>query len=544
MQPRRQLYAFAHLVLRDEAHARPIETWTALTSPTWSDFLAWFWQRAAEGGPSLPVQGLGVEGVFPRAGFEILVLRMPPPEAMTEAYYVAFARRPEQPASLGYFVLERGAESVYVAEWRPGGTRIRQDDLPAPTVDALLARLEHELGARGPNPFAAVQLPPPSTPPPAGGVPRSLPPPGMPSSMPPPPMGRPAMGSLPPMPTPPPGLGSQPPPQMPPPQMPPPGGGFAQPGYPPGAAPYAPGFPPNAPQKPSSKVGLFIGLGVVGLIALLMVWRVIAAVQQSREMKARVAAEEADQAVADRIDAAAVAAKAPQDAARTALSGCEKREAMQVGALILRALPDGKTLPATKKPKDRARTAQAVLYAQAKSGATAADDATRDLVKGWIAPNARMCSRRSTELSDALTKLLGARPTGDVANAAAADAWIATINAKAAELAAANKALETAPIPAVVAVRTEDCSTRALSSYSSTSGLGTRATLDAYTCRVQIAWISGAEVLAAVVATGSGTPKDPGDLVNEDTLAAYNRGARIAAISNADASVRKQVAGW
>jgi hypothetical protein len=152
MEPRRQHYLFAHVVLRSEVQKFPEQTWSMLTGAGATDYLAMQWQASKEGDP-VPARGLGVEGVFPRNGLEILVVRMPPPEAPTEAHYIAIVRRPKKPTDPIYFVMERGSpdekgERAYVAELRPDGSRVRKSDIPAISVDAFLKSVVEEVSGR------------------------------------------------------------------------------------------------------------------------------------------------------------------------------------------------------------------------------------------------------------------------------------------------------------------------------------------------------------------------------------------------------------
>jgi hypothetical protein len=162
MQPRRQHYQFSHVVLRGDVHKFPDQTWDALTGADVADYLAMQWQASKEGDP-VPAEGLGVEGVFQRNGWEILVVRMPPPEAPTEAHYVAIPRRPEKPADAGYFVMEKGfpderGERAYGVEWRSDGSLIRMGDLPAISLDVFLNAVGEEISARGSPAFAPISL--------------------------------------------------------------------------------------------------------------------------------------------------------------------------------------------------------------------------------------------------------------------------------------------------------------------------------------------------------------------------------------------------
>ena len=212
---RKQHYRFAHTVLMTNVLLDPEAFWSRLESLGDAALLP-SWQESADGlGPDDLVQGTpSVQPMSPAPDARALVITMPAPQSMTECYWVALVRVGQSPPR--YFVAERGADTeaggvrAYWAEWKraPGGgvMRVRGEDLPSITPDALLAAAMSEC--------------------------RFIPP-GAPGAMPGPPMGGPGMPGMP-------GMGGPGMPGMPGPGMPGPG----MPG-PYGQAPY--GGPPNGP---------------------------------------------------------------------------------------------------------------------------------------------------------------------------------------------------------------------------------------------------------------------------------------------------------
>lgn len=522
MQPRRQLYLIAHVTLRTDVHRQPEAVWAALTGPSGADFLAMQWQNAAEGGPSGVPHGLGVEGVFARAGWEILVIRMPPPEAPTEAFYVALARRPAQPAAVGYFVLERGSEGCFCSEWRADGSRIRQDNLPAPTVDALLARLEQELAQRGPDAFGPIGAPPQpygAPPQPYGAPPQQYgAPPGQ-FGAPPPPYGAPP-GPFGPAPF---------------------GGGLGPPGMQSnldGAVPF--GYRPPPPKKPVSLKWVFIGIGAFCLLILVPV--VAFSIIQRREAEARMRQYEKERAISDKLEDLEKKAEATVARARAAADACEKRELDAANKAFARAIPEGGAAIA-KRPAagNKARAATAMLF-------SSGNDWDRTLLEGspWRSAKKTNCPAGPRTLAAALDTAAQKKPERwDSRLEEKAAEWTRDIEAKTAEIDKAVQALSSSELPAAAVRIDSNCTTTAVSTYNSTSG-GAAATLDAYSCKLVVTWVSvpEGEMLAAAIGSGKGMPVDPGEFITDATLKSANAEARKKAISAAQLVVKTQITGW
>jgi hypothetical protein len=140
-RPRAQHYAFAHRLLRDAALDDPEGTWDAVTKPGSGDFLVDMWIHAKPEDEDL----ISPEGLRVDVEGDIAIVTLPPPERLTEAYMIALVRRGASGGA--YFVLERGAESAYLAEWRKD-TRIRMGNVAPPTKRELVAAIRAARGER------------------------------------------------------------------------------------------------------------------------------------------------------------------------------------------------------------------------------------------------------------------------------------------------------------------------------------------------------------------------------------------------------------
>lgn len=122
---RQHFYNFAHKVLPSDATGHPA-LWDIIASDRAHSYLQMRWSDAAPAGAAQPAKGLmWIEPVRVH-GVEIRTVRMPPPEDVSEAYYGAIAR--SEDGAIRYFVCEKGASSVYWAEWRKD-MRVRGEPL-------------------------------------------------------------------------------------------------------------------------------------------------------------------------------------------------------------------------------------------------------------------------------------------------------------------------------------------------------------------------------------------------------------------------------
>ncbi len=122
---RQHFYNFAHKVLPSDATGHPA-LWDIIASDRAHSYLQMRWSDAAPAGAAQPAKGLmWIEPVRVQV-VEIRTVRMPPPEDVSEAYYGAIAR--SEDGAIRYFVCEKGASSVYWAEWRKD-MRVRGEPL-------------------------------------------------------------------------------------------------------------------------------------------------------------------------------------------------------------------------------------------------------------------------------------------------------------------------------------------------------------------------------------------------------------------------------
>ena len=117
-QPRRQHYHFAHRALPGLLFSNPERFFHTMTQEG-LPFLEFAWQRSAEPQrgaettrvrPSSPSDGLALHLEQLEDGVQLALITLPPPQAMTEAYFVAAIYRPaDQPGQLSllrYITLE------------------------------------------------------------------------------------------------------------------------------------------------------------------------------------------------------------------------------------------------------------------------------------------------------------------------------------------------------------------------------------------------------------------------------------------------------
>ncbi len=123
---RQHFYNFAHKVLPSDATTQP-NLWNIISGDKAHSYLQMRWSDATpSAGDAQPSKGLMWIEPVRAFGVEIRTVRMPPPDNVTEAYYGAIAR--SEDGAIRYFVCEKGASSVYWAEWRKD-MRIRGEAL-------------------------------------------------------------------------------------------------------------------------------------------------------------------------------------------------------------------------------------------------------------------------------------------------------------------------------------------------------------------------------------------------------------------------------
>lgn len=122
---RQHFYNFAHKVLPSDATTQA-NLWGIISSDRAHSYLQMRWSDAAPTGDAQPSKGLMWIEPVRAFGCEVRVVRMPPPENVSEAYYGAIAK--SEDGAIRYFVCEKGSSSVYWAEWRKD-MRIRGEAL-------------------------------------------------------------------------------------------------------------------------------------------------------------------------------------------------------------------------------------------------------------------------------------------------------------------------------------------------------------------------------------------------------------------------------
>jgi hypothetical protein len=155
-------YVFAHIALRQLAFEHPLGVVGTLHSPKAAEFLRSVWDDVAEqvkrnGEPvDIDASALAVSPV--RVGdYPCALVRLPPPQAATECYYVALvlhvdlreeaaaaAEPPPEKPRLSYFTLEYGAsldgsERSVVCAWDEAGSHLNYGDGPWPPAPEAFA---------------------------------------------------------------------------------------------------------------------------------------------------------------------------------------------------------------------------------------------------------------------------------------------------------------------------------------------------------------------------------------------------------------------
>ena len=158
MTPRQHHYQFAHRALPQFGLAGVAQTLDILKTPMGGPFLIDIWDKVGQDLPKqerLPPSGLACSSHQTADGRSVIVVALPPPEEMTEAWFVAFLRVPEErrlmifksPATLRCFTLEKGvnledgAQRTVLCEWTRDGNHMNFGDGPSPTVEAFVAAI-------------------------------------------------------------------------------------------------------------------------------------------------------------------------------------------------------------------------------------------------------------------------------------------------------------------------------------------------------------------------------------------------------------------
>jgi hypothetical protein len=161
--PRCPHYTFAHYALRLFAFHHPLNCMAILSSPESETFLADLLESAAEHcrerGETADFQASDLVVHRVRTGsFPCAIIEMPPPRAITEAFYAALvllvdtelAKPDLTNASLRYFTLEKGftedgSSRTVLCEWTSEGSHVNYGDGPAPDWEAFAHAIARQL---------------------------------------------------------------------------------------------------------------------------------------------------------------------------------------------------------------------------------------------------------------------------------------------------------------------------------------------------------------------------------------------------------------
>lgn len=133
--PRAQHHAFAHQRLRDELLSAPSGAFRRITEPDSSELLARLWVEC----PSEADDPIPIEGLRTTIDEGIAVVTLPPPARTHEVYMVAVTQDDR------YFVLERGEDRAFLAEWARG-RRIQHGEVPSPSIREMVVAVRGVVG--------------------------------------------------------------------------------------------------------------------------------------------------------------------------------------------------------------------------------------------------------------------------------------------------------------------------------------------------------------------------------------------------------------
>ncbi|HEU4327029.1 MAG TPA: hypothetical protein VFS21_28065 [Roseiflexaceae bacterium] len=159
-EPRAQHYSFAHRLLPSLAWQNPDRLRMTLAGDEPLPFLMRLWRDIGEHLPPhqrLDPAGLAAE-TRSHGAYQILLITLPPPVAITEAYFAAcvFGPHTHRAVPLRYFTLEESysffshQRTTVLGEWRPTG----HDNLgagPEPDLDAFYTRICQLLDSHKPD---------------------------------------------------------------------------------------------------------------------------------------------------------------------------------------------------------------------------------------------------------------------------------------------------------------------------------------------------------------------------------------------------------
>jgi hypothetical protein len=152
--PRRQHYVFAHQYLREKAERMPVETVEMLSNPTATNYLSTLWvtlafSSQAEEDEFIPADGIECFPIQISDTCSAVIVQLPPPERITEAYFVAIVvwhdgshSQSEAKVRHRYITLElsenlSGIRHTILGEWKDGNHQ-NHGEGPDPNKDAFI----------------------------------------------------------------------------------------------------------------------------------------------------------------------------------------------------------------------------------------------------------------------------------------------------------------------------------------------------------------------------------------------------------------------
>ena len=146
-------YFFAHRLLPTLFHEDPAQ-FVSLLQRDGLPFLAFWWQKVRQDFPPddhVSADGLGYTLRELANGWLAVVVTLPPPQGMTEAYFVALLQQRLPAAAkpitrvftleLG-FALTSATSHTVLCEWTPESSHLNRGPGPAPDVEAFLTAVQ------------------------------------------------------------------------------------------------------------------------------------------------------------------------------------------------------------------------------------------------------------------------------------------------------------------------------------------------------------------------------------------------------------------
>ncbi|GAB4215388.1 MAG: hypothetical protein OHK0022_55240 [Roseiflexaceae bacterium] len=158
-EPRIQHYSFAHRLLPALAWQDPERLREALSGAGCQQLLLRIWRDIGSKLPQrerIEPHGLAAE-LRSHGAFQIVLITLPPPVAITETYFVAYVFGPHPGAAMPvrYFTLEESFSFIahhsrtVLGEWTPDNSHHNLGDGPEPELDAFYSRICQEIEGLG-----------------------------------------------------------------------------------------------------------------------------------------------------------------------------------------------------------------------------------------------------------------------------------------------------------------------------------------------------------------------------------------------------------